>query len=432
MTPLRLLLLCFLFLGAGLGLWVLADAKGDPPALPGIVEIAEDALLQGEPGDLVRVTLEQPRFGQTIVLEIVDGAWQLVEPLVDSPEPSSVAAAFQVLFGNAWSEAPEEWSSQSLEELGLEPAALLIEARYGDGTTEMVQIGSEEPTGNWRVAQRGQELIRFSIPAFRKLARPLLQWRDHRLQPLGIHVSSFTWEPTSGERIVIEKADGGWYLREPVMAPLEERAVPFFLTLLGGRVDGVDDGALVPTPDQGKMGDLYLRKGNEDVHLEVFQWGVLSDHRDYLLSFDQHNFRFLQLSLEELISRRILDLDPGRIASLRIEFGAESADYRLATDGWIRIGSEEVDPKQSAFVAALLDHGTTLERGETLPLPEESPAGRILYSISRTPQEKGSKILRWWVDEQGRNLVASEPGSNAYVSSINFNLGVGSLFEEAP
>ncbi|MHC4823440.1 MAG: hypothetical protein ACYTEP_05400 [Planctomycetota bacterium] len=432
MTPFRLLLLCFLFLGAGLGLWQLAQTQGEAPVLPGIEQAAEDSLLRGDPKELVRLTMEQPRFGQTVVLELVGETWAITEPLADTPEPSSLAAAFQVIYGNDWTAAPEEWGMQSAEDLGLEPPALLMEATYRDGTTELLRVGAEEPTGNWRVARLGEQLMRFPIPGYRKLARPLQQWRDHRLHPLGINISRFTWEPSSGPKLVIEKKEGQWHILEPVQAPLEERALPFFLTLLGGRVDGVGNGEAPRTPEQGKLGDIRLKKGDEEAHLEIFRWGVLSDKRDFLLSYDQRTFQFLELPLEEMVSRRILNLDPGRIASLRIELGPDSADYRLAPDGWVRQGMEVADPKQSAFVAALLDHGTQLERGEALEIPAGAPAGRILYSISRRPQEKGSKILRWWVDPEGRNLVASEPGSNAYESRINFDLGVRSLFEESP
>lgn len=357
----------------------------------------------------------------------------LTEPLRDTPEPSALQAAFGVLYGNGWSAAPEEWAAQTDEELGLAPAALMLEADYGDGSTEWLRIGAEEPSGNWRVARRGQELLRFRIPGFRPLARPLQQWRDHRLQPLGVHISRLTWTPESGERVVVEKADGGWYLREPVQAPLAETAEPFLLSLLGGRVDGLDKGDLPRTPDRGKVGTLALEKGNEEVKLEVYTWGVVSDRRDFLLSHDQRNFRFLDLPLEELVSRRILDMDPDRIASLRIEWNGRSADYRRHPDGWVRSGSDAVTPEDSAFVAALLEHGALLERGEeTLDLPDTPPSGRLLYSISRVPKDKGSKILRWWVDAEGRNLVASEPGSHAYVSTVNFELGVRSLFEDQP
>lgn len=431
MTPTRLFLLCFLLLGAGGGLWWLAQTQGEADPVVELPEVTEGALLQGDPSQLQRLTFEEPRYGRTIVIGQEDGTWRILEPLIDRPEPFVLTAALQVLYGNDWSEGSEDWKDQSDVDLGLDPPALFVEARYADGSTETLLVGAEEASGNWRVAKRNAELLRFPIPSYRKVARPLGQWRDHRLHSLGSGVTSLTWTPVDGETLSLKKTGDGWNLTEPVVAPLEERSLPFLLSLLGARTEGIAEEPVPEIPKELHKGTLLIRKGSEEVKLEVYRGGVVSDEREYLLSYDIPNFRFLEMELEDLISRRILQVNPDRIASIRVTSGEDQADFRRVADGWA-ISGRELEPKSSSFVGALLGYGQTLERGEEVALPEGKPEGMVLYSISRTPAEKGSQGLRWWVDADGRNLVSALDGDRAYVSSINFALGVKSMFEEMP
>ncbi len=432
MTPKRLFLFCLLLLALAWGLWQWAQDQGQAPSLLDLPEPSPHSLFQGNPSKIQKLTIEQPRYGRLVQLEQNAGQWQLTDPLLDVPEPFVLQGALQALYGRDWRKAPEEWLDQSAEDLGLLPAAAIIEVVYADGEREELVLGAEEESGNWRVARHNDQLLRFPIPGFRLLARPTDQWRDHRLHPLGTGVTAVVWHPHQGEMLRLERQHNRWYLRQPVEAPLSEQAKPFLLTLIGARVDGV--GSEIPmgfTADL-QIGSLDLYRGQEKVELQIFPGGILSNRRKYLLSYDKHNFQFLQLSLEEMISRRILDLDSNQIVSMRLEYRQEAVDYRRTKDQWMRNSGSEVDAKESAFVAALLKYGQTMERGEQKPLPQEPPAGRILYCISRLPQEQGAQILRWWVDEDGTNWVASEPGSEAYRSSINFELGVQSLFAEQP
>ena len=431
MTPTRLLLFCVLLMGVGGGLWWLASTQGEAPNLIELPEATEDALLQGDPSLLRRITLEEPRYGRTIVLGLEEGTWRILEPIIDWPEPFALSGALQVLFGNDWTEEPAEWRGQSEADLGLDSPALLVEAIYEDGTSEYLTVGAEELSGDGRVAKRGEELIRFRIPSFRKIARPLNQWRDHRLHSLGAGVTDVLWEPTVGTPLALKKGGSGWSLTDPIVAPLEERALPFLLTLLGGRVDGLSEDPIPEMPSDQLEGVLTLMKGEQAVRLEIHRVGVLSDERDFLMSRDPANFRFLTLELDDLISSRILQLNPDRIASIRVVSGSQQADFRRSGDGWAQT-NQDLEEKSSAFLAALLQYGQTLERGEEVDLPSGDPAGQVIYAISRTPTTKGSVGLRWWVDGEGRNLVAALDGDRAYVSSVNFALGVDSMFAELP
>jgi len=428
MTPLRLLLLCLVFLAAGLGLWQLAKQRGGRPPLFEVPPAVEQPMMQGDVTLLERITLEQPRYGSSLRLDKEDDQWMITEPLRDFPEPLAVNFTLGTLYGDDWQAAPEEWGNQSNSDLGLEPAYATIELRYSDGASEVLRIGAEEETGRWRVAERNGTLLRFPISPFRQLMQPAEQWRDHRFQPFGVNVNRLLWTPLDGEPIEVVHARNKWYLRKPFAAPLHDTAVQYLMQMLGWRVE-----VLSSTPKEEMiflqpLGTLVLEQGGAQITLMINADGIASDHRAYPIGYSARAFQFLQLSLDELRSNRVLDLDSTQISSVKIEYGEQERLYRLRDGEWVESTSEVVVAEQTAFVKALLEHGTLLERGEEVPLPADQPAGRILFSISRQPKERGSTILRWWVDEQGRNLVAPNPATAASVSKVNFELGVRSLF----
>ncbi|MFK5955829.1 MAG: hypothetical protein QM477_05220 [Planctomycetota bacterium] len=429
MTPTRLFLICLLLLGAVFGLWQLSHSQTATSLEVELPQANAGTLIEGDPASMTGLSIEQPRFGITVSLEYKDNRWAITNPMPDHAEPFVVQAALQALFTTHWEPAPAGWENQSEEELGLLPAAALIEVSFKGGSVQQLIIGAEEPSGNWQVAKCNGKLVRFPIPDFRMLARPVEQWRDHRLHEFGAGVTQVSWNPVEGPRILLEKKNNRWYLRAPVQAPLEVRSEPYLMALLGGRVEGLGDVLLEELPLEKKKGDLIFTSGNRQVRLQVFDGLVVSDQRKYPFSYEEHTYRFLDIPLDDLISSRILDLNPERISSVKIEYGDASKIFLRRGDGWGSYNEEKTNPEDSAFVTALLDYGQRLERGEALSLPEESPSGRILYSISRQPKAKGSQILRWWAQADGTVLVASDPGSSAYLSSVNFELGVKSLFQ---
>ncbi len=428
MTPLRLLLLCLVFLGAGFGLWQLSQHRGERPPLFEVPPKVEQPLMQGDVALLERITLEQPRYGSILRLDKEGDQWMITEPLRDFPEPYAVSFALKVFFGDDWQSAPEEWQNQSNADLGLEPSVATLELRYADGESEILRIGAEEETGRWRVAERNGTLLRFPISPFRQLMLPAEQWRDHRFQPFGANVDRLLWTPLIGEPIEVVQERNKWYLRKPFAAPLHDTAYQYLMQMLGWRVDVLSSTPKKEISFLKPLGTLVLEQSGAQVTLLVNADGIVSDHRAYPIDYSARAFQFLQLSLDELRSNRVLNLDSTQISSVKIEYGDQERLYRLRNGEWVESRADVVVAEQSAFVKALLNHGTLLERGEEVPLPPGQPSGRILFSISRQPQERGSTILRWWVDDQGRNLVAPNPASQASVSTVNFEQGVRSLF----
>lgn len=430
MTPVRLLLMCLALIGAGFGLWTLASQSGDRDPLFELPEEVESPMMRGDLSKLQRFTVEQPRYGSSIRMELQEeGNWMMTEPLVDMPEPLAVRFALQTLFGDDWQQAPPEWANQTSEELGLEPAAATFDLRYSDGTTEILRIGAQEETGRWRVAERDGELFRFPISPFRQLAQPAEQWRDHRMQPFGVSIDRMLWTPTDGEVMEVVRERSKWYLRKPFSAPLNDSAIPYLMQMLGWRVDSM---GTIPKSEytfEKTLGVMNLYQGNAQVDLEVNEDGILSSRRNFPIAYSKRAFHFLELSLDQLRSSRVLDLDADQISSVQIEYGEQKRLYRLHNGGWMQSTEDEVQEEQSTVVKALLEYATLLDRGEELPVPEGSPSGVILFSISRTPKTRGSIELRWWVGRNGRNIVAPVPATAASYTDVNFELGVRSLFD---
>jgi hypothetical protein len=429
MTPFRLFLFCLVLLGAGFGLWTLAQGSGEGPPLIELPEAVDRPMMQGDVATLERIIIEQPRYGTSIRVDKRDDSWLITEPLVDQPEPLAIRYTLGVLYGDDWQEAPADWSGQSEADLGLDPAAAVVELLYSDGQRETLRIGAEEQSGRWRVALRDeQHLFRFPIASFRQLVRPTVQWRDHRLQPFGVNVDRLEWAPEEGEPLVLVHENNKWYLRQPLSAPLDDQAFPFLMQMLGWRADSMGNLRKQDVHMKEPLGVLTLEQGSRSVTLEIFRDGVLSDHRDYPIAYSRRAFHFLDLDLEEMRSSRVMDLDPDQVAAIKVEYGEHQATYLRRKDGWAESGDAPVVPEQSAFIASLLEHAMLLERGEDLPLPATPPAGRIFYSISRNPKLRGSQILQWWLDDQQRVVIAPYGATSASLSSINFELGVRSLF----
>ena len=428
MTPGRLILACLVLIGAGFGLWKLASASGDRDPLYTLPEQVDTPMMRGELAKLERFTVEQPRYGSSIRMELQEGEWMMTEPLMDRPEPLAVRFALQTLFGSDWQKAPPEWADQSSEELGLEPASASFDLRYSDGTTEILRIGAEEETGRWRVAERDGELFRFPISPYRQLAQPAEQWRDHRMQSFGVSIDRMLWTPTNGETMEVVRERNKWYLRKPFSAPLNDSAVPYLMQMLGWRVDSM---GMIPKSEydfKKPLGVMELYQGNAEIILEINEDGILSSQRNFPIAYSKRAFHFLELSLEQLRSSRVLDLDADQISSIQIEYGDQKRLYRLHDGEWMESTLDVVNEEQSTVIKALLEYATLLEREDEVALPEGNPSGSILFSISRTPKSRGSIELRWWVGEGGRNMVAPVPATTASYTDVNFELGVRSLF----
>ncbi len=428
MNPQRLtLLLVVLAAVAGALAWVaLRDDPGEGPPLP---EAAADALIPGDPAELRILRIERPRYGQRVAFSLGGGEWRMIEPIPDQADQYAVGAALSILFGNDYRPPLDVYVAQTEEQLGLAEPDVSIELQWADGSTSWLRVGAQEPGGDFRVAQREEGLVRLPLASHRRLERAVDDWRSHRLQPWGVGLTEVRWEPAEGTPLLLRNQGRRWRLVEPREAALADPAHDQLLALLGARLVGMGREEFDFERDGRDPGLLTLRKGEEVLRLKLTSdLGILSDARPYSLSVDPLHLRFLGLPVETIVSPRLLDFDPEQVASIRLEHGEDEGEFRRAGADWVDREEEALGEAEASFLDALLRYGHGLERGEERPLPATAHAGRILYSISRRPREEGSTVLRWWLDEEGRVLVAAATSDRAYLSEINFEAGVADLF----
>jgi hypothetical protein len=433
MSHARLLLLVLLLGGAAAGLWFALPESGDAPKLYGELAPptpAADSLLRLDPRELARLTIHQPRFNETLRVERgADGVWRLTEPQQDWAEPVVLMSALQALYDRDWSEAPAAWEQQSDADLGLEPAAVAIEAREASGTTQLLRIGAQEPSGRWRAATLDGRRIRVGESLISRLARDAQEWRDHRLQPLPPPaVQHIRWEPRAGEALELTRSANGWRVVAPYSAQMDERQTAFVERLLGARAVMVERDPLDQRPPAGDLvGTLVCSGSGGSTTLKLHGEGVIASHRNYVMSWSPDDFVLLFRPPEQFRSPRVLDLDAAAIVSLRVEYGAAAAVFRRVATGWTLEGGGNLDAEASGFVEGLLKEGVRAEGAEWDAKPEGAPAGRVTFSISRTPRPQPGHVLEWWTDATGRVTVAAADADRATRTDVNFELAVREL-----
>lgn len=431
MSPLRLLVLLLALLAAATGLWyALGVLDAEPQPLLPLPERSERSLLSLEPDAVARLTLHFPRTNVIVRLERDEELrWSLSEPVRDSAEPSAVFSALNTLYSQDWSEAPTEWEGRDDADLGLDPAECALEARDEAGAAQSLRIGAPDFSGRWRAAELDGRRIRVGEGLVSPLLRDLSSWRDHRILPLAPPaVLALRWEPVEGAPLALERRDERWWIVEPFDAPLDERQAPFVERLLGARAVMLRPAPLAQEPPEGPLlGRLTVRGAREQFQLELSDLGLRASHRDYAIEWQPEDYRILFRDPESLRSPRLLALDPGRVATIRVERGGANGDFRRAAGGWSLDGFGILPAAEAGFLDALLDRAARLEGGEWRAPPEGPPAGRALFSISRTPRE-GVPTLRWWLGEDGVTLAAAEGAARATATEVNFDGAMAELF----
>lgn len=428
MNPLRLFLLLVVLAGLAAGLSYLALRPSVDPT-PGLPEASADALIRGNPQDLRVLRLERPRYGQRVSFELKDGSWRMTEPVEDEADVYALGAALEVLFGNDYRPALPIYLAQTAEQLGLDQPDVSVELEWADGTTSWLRIGAQEPAADFRVAERQEGQVRLPLASYRRLSRAVQDWRNHRLHPFGVTLTEVSWEPVEGQPLRLRQQGQRWRLVEPIEAALSDPAHDMLLALLGARLIGMGLEEVPFDAWQEPIGQLNLYKGKEEVQIRFSKdFGVQTDRRPYSLTIDPLHMRFLSLPLEEMQSPFLLDFEPDQIASIGLEQGEHAGTFQRQAGSWADRQDHLLSPEEAGFLDALLRYGKEAMRGEQMPLPEGPPSGKVMFSISRQPKERGSAVLRWWVQADGSTLISAQNTTEAYPSSVNFEAGVADFF----
>jgi len=193
-----------------------------------------------EEGDVTVVTLVTSD-GESVRAERRDERWQLISPFAfpaDGAAFDSMAASLAQISGETAIVDPQEPSVYGLD-------ADEREVRFVAGGSEHVlRIGDKTPVGANSYVARGGEAGVYTVPSHRvnPFARSLADLRDKRILDFDREAVDRIEASWPDGRVVLERADAGWVLREPLDAPADEAAVRNLLSDLSYlRADGFRD-----------------------------------------------------------------------------------------------------------------------------------------------------------------------------------------------
>lgn len=427
MNPRRVLVLVLALCAAAVGVRLLSHA-GNSGEVKAPVR-APAPLLSGDPQRLERFTVHHPDERRFLRLERkAPGVWELTEPLVDRAEPAAVQAALAALFGE-YQPPRAEWSAMTEEDLGLAPARAVVEARFRGGEAEELRIGAMDFTGDWHVARRRDGLVRLSLPAAQALMRPAPEWRDRRVFAQPNAIQRLEWRPQGDSGLAgftLQRRENKWYLYQPFSAPLEPVARQAVARLLGARSEVLPEERITEEQAaamrEGGRIEIQGGAGTDVVWLHGgYAW---AESRPYRLPVFAEDFQVLRSHPDQMRSRRLLDLEPREVVSIRMRSGGREIVLRRQGTGWSGPGGVfmgEGLPTQGipddpfwSYLNRLVETLCGLEHRDPQPCPDGDPAGEILLSRSLTPVERGGQVLLWWREPEGRSLAAT-PGNRECV-----------------
>lgn len=437
MNPTRLLIfVAVLLVLIALALWQLTDGTAaDVPESP--VDPATRPLIAGDPEQLRSFTVFHDEFGRRMRIERTGDErfpWRMTEPLRDRTEPVVVWTALNHLFGGNWKEAGSGWASREAAALGLDPARLVVECEFADGDTQVLRIGAPTLEGDSLAAERNGERILVAGALGSYFERPPTDWRDRRLIPDPQRVRRLRWAPRDGAGFTLERQGTGWRLVEPIDAPLSQQAEAALNTLLGSRLGAIaDDFYTEAQAAEMRTGDeLRLESPEGEQVLRFKELAALDEGRPYLLGVDVESLAFLRRPLDEIRSPRLLTLRPDEIATAWVRQGGTEVRFQRARvgdrTGWK--GPDGLLPAgKTGALDFLVEFACTVERGESVPLPEGEPLGWIRLSRSHGDTLRGTETLRWWRAAGEKYAAASANMETAVLVGQNLEFGVGDLLK---
>ncbi len=421
MNPRRLLLLV-VFMGlAAWGVQRLSDRADVPGAPPPRIEAG--ALLNGRAEDLVSVLVHRPDLSILHVQADADGVWQLHEPILDRAEDSVVQDLVRRVFLPSTLPLEAADSQRPLAELGLDVPGFEVQFTFADGRRQKLLVGVLNLQGHSYYALLDGQPLLVARTIIDILGRSAAQWRDRAVAVAAPRVSRLRWEPTEGQGFAMQRGGLGWRLTAPLQAQVDPQRLSAIERLLGARCESLPDD-VTPAATQEEMAErggrlILWRKtaaGEERQQVLFYFHGVVFDpQRRYLMPVAPPDFAVLELSPDSLRSRRLLNMEPGHIVSMRILRDSTETVLRQGAKGWARKGGASLSAAGRQRALQLVRFLATME-GQELASPPADPLWRsIRMSRSLDPVERGSYNVVYLTQEDGRSLVAVGGNTQFYL-----------------
>lgn len=385
------------------------------------------AALFPDVNDLTEIKISRPRYGNKVVLSVIDNYWRISEPLVDIINQSAHKLLLNELAQLRFFSVPANLTTQSLSDLGLASPDFVIESETTNSSVSTLLIGSQAVQSDLYIASYDGQLCMVPSSLISLISRPMESWRDSRLLSLRKKALTVSWEAVDENlSFVANLTSGRWRFSAPFDGLLSESGSAALNALVGTQL--VSIGAPLPATGQFsvKLGELSVSDGLDTARLEVYKNAVVSNRRNYVMHISSKRLLVLGKTPLQLRSKRILDFNPQHLASLQINLKDKEHVITKSATNWVDRKSDAV--YLDSQISSLIETLRLTEYGaETKPRPQRTPDGLIALSISRLPQIDKCPQFLWWVDDAGRNWICDKNSQTVYSSENNFELGVRSI-----
>ena len=381
-----------------------------------VIPRPEKPLFSESPEDLQGIYAY--RTGSSGFLQLVKESplmWRMKDPVVDRADLGIIRQAVLQIFSAPWKDAPKSLSSQSEEQLGLNPARLTLRLQFTDHKSELV-IGAATLDRGHRIARLNGALCLIPIPISSWFERNPMQWRDHAALIAPHSVQELIWTPKDGEGFHLQRVGSRWQVLAPFSGPLNPLLEGNLQLFLSARCDSLPVDALPKGSKEAILEDSGILKifysnqaksqGVMDQTLAMTASLILDLDRLFHLPVRTEFFRFLSTPSSSLVSPHVFALDSTHVVSMKLTSSRDEIILRRTASGW-RGTLPGQAPQEFLYVQDTLHKLLQVKKDATKSVPARGPDFQLLLSISPNPVARGGEEVEIWDFKSGHYLVRS-------------------------
>jgi hypothetical protein len=357
------------------------------------------------------------RAGETVTVEDKDGKWTISQPVTAQANQSAVDSLVTSLT-SAKIERTLSPSAEEIKSFGLEEPAVTVEIELKGSKSEKLKLGANDFSGLSAYARIGDSSEVALVPAsvLTSADKSLDDLRDKSI--LGASQFDFKSIALTNEhgQISLTKEGGGWALKKPIEAGVDESAIDSFLRevtsaeaeefISQGATDlvkyGLDKPRVTLTAQLNDGSEKTLSIGvKDDSHY------AKASTRPEVVKVSSALYEKLNIKSSELRNKEIFKLDSDNISKIEIKNPNLRLVAEKSGDKWmIREPSDKKDKEAPTFKVVN---------------PFETKAEEILASPSSDIRSKLAKpsVEAKLTYKDGKIVdikISSADGENAYVS----------------
>jgi hypothetical protein len=425
MSKTKILLIVFVLFGAFAALSRFNEAVNSPEVF---TEQAVANQLFSELDNLERIVISRPLYGNSISFSIKGGKWSISEPIVDAINLSALGLLFNEFNNLRMRDLPPNLNNQTTADLGLDAPRFVVETYSAGGMKHTLLIGAPSIQSDFGVGQFDGKTCLVPNSFVSILSRSIDSWRDQRLSSLGAKLQKVKWQSIDSQySFTAYKNNNVWRFTDPFDGLFNLNASSLLDAALGARVASLG-APLTSNYSLGpKLGELSLSGKGEDVRLDVYSDSVVSSERSFVLHVSPQRFAIFQQPPLALRSQRILDFSPQHLSAVVVRYREDNFVLVKSSEGWHDPTTSKL--YENHIIVDLINQVRLAEFSDSSKArPAREADGMIAMSISRVPRIDKCPQLLWWVDSKGRVWIGSQDSKKIYLSEVNFELVIKTVF----